>query len=67
MLAVLQKIETIAKASPSRAREVLAGVIEPATLTPGPDGYEISLVTKNETAAIAGGRTLLWVGCGGRI
>jgi site-specific DNA recombinase len=67
VLAVLRQIETVAAKSPARAREVLAGVIEPATLTPGPDGYEIALTLKNETAAIAGGRTLLSDGCGGRI
>jgi hypothetical protein len=44
--------------SPARAREVLAGVIEPAVLTPGPDGYEVALTLKNETAALAGGRSL---------
>jgi site-specific DNA recombinase len=65
VLAVLREIETVAAKSPARAREVLAEVIEPATLTPGPDGYGISLTLKNETAAIAGGRTLLRVGCGG--
>jgi hypothetical protein len=47
---------------------VLAGVLlEPVVLKPTDDGYELSLSFRNETAALAGGRGLLWESCGGRI
>jgi hypothetical protein len=36
VLALLKNVEKIAEKDPARAREVLATVIEPATLTPGP-------------------------------
>jgi hypothetical protein len=67
VLAVLEQVEKVAAKSPARAREVLAGVVEPVTLTPTGDGYEVSLTLKNETAALAaGGRsTLLSESCGG--
>ena len=65
VLAVIAQIEKIARKAPAQAREVLAGVIGPAVLTPGPNGYEIALTLRNETAAIAGGRTLLSESCRG--
>ena len=51
----------------ARAREVLASVIEPVVMKPTPEGYEVSLTFRNETAALAGGRTLLLASCRGRI
>lgn len=58
MLAIVGQIDKIAAKDPARAREVLAGVIELAILTPGPDGYEIALTLNDETAALASGRTI---------
>lgn len=65
VLALVAQVEKVAAKSPSRAREVLAGVLEPVTLTPSAEGYEVSLTLRNETAALAGGQTLLWESCGG--
>ena len=65
VLAVLDHVEKVTEKSPARAREVLAGVIEPVTLNPTTNGYEVSLTLKNETAVLAGGRALLSDGCGG--
>jgi hypothetical protein len=65
VLAVLEQVEKVAEKAPARAREVLAGVMEPVVLTPTPEGYEASLTLRNETAALAGGRTLLSESCGG--
>ncbi len=65
VLAVLQQVERVAAKSPARAREVLASVMDPVVLTPTPEGYEASLTLRNETAALAGGRTLLSESCGG--
>lgn len=67
VLAIVKRIDSIADAEPARAREALAALIEPATLTPGPEGYAIALTLKNEAAAIAGGRSMLEQSCGGRI
>jgi hypothetical protein len=67
VLAVLEQVEKVAAKNPGRAREVLAGVMDPVVLTPTAEGYEASLTLRNETAALAGGHTLLSDGCGGRI
>jgi hypothetical protein len=48
VLAVLDRIETVAETSPAQARATLASVIEPAVLTPKPDGYEITLTLKTK-------------------
>jgi hypothetical protein len=65
VLALLAQVEKVAERSPAQAREVLASVIEPVTLTPKPEGYEVSLTLRNETAALASGRTPLSESCGG--
>ena len=63
----MKRIEATAKDDPARARELLAAVMAPANLTPGPDGCEIALTLRHETAALASGRPMLEQSCGGRI
>lgn len=50
---------------PEEARRVLAGVVEGIVLRATEDGYVAEVTLKNETAAIAGGRVLEKVSCGG--
>lgn len=49
----------------AHGREVLATVIAPVVLMPGPYGYSISLTLQNGTADLAAGRPLLRKSCGG--
>jgi hypothetical protein len=46
VLAVLEQVEKVAAKNPGRAREVLAGVMDPVVLTPTPEGYEASLTSE---------------------
>ena len=65
MLAVLEQVEKVAEKSPGRAPRGAGGREDPVTLTTAPEGYEVSLTLRNETAALAGGRSLFSDGCGG--
>lgn len=67
VLALLERVDELALKSRARARDVLATVIEPAVMVPGPDGYELQLSLKREAAALAAGDRsgLLSTSCGG--
>jgi site-specific DNA recombinase len=67
VLAALRGLETLASKRPEQARTALAAVVESVKLTPGADGkVRATLRLKNETAALASGRSgAESTGCGG--
>ena len=67
VLALLTNLEALAAKRPEQARTAIAAVVDRVTLTPGPGrSWRAALALKNETAAIAGGRSDS-SSCGGRI
>lgn len=67
VMKALTAIQGLAAASPMKAREVLAAVIERIVLTPAETGYQPRLTLKSiNPAALSDGRVDV-VGCGGRI
>jgi hypothetical protein len=63
----MRDLAAVAGTDPEEARRVLADVVESVVLRLWEDGYVAVVTMKNETAAIAGGRVLTKVSCGGRI